>query len=152
MFYFPPATNALRVNPINGETAPITSPLDLAAFSTTEEAQAMLVAVRPLVPDVKLVDNPNGFTVQYGSDGRKINALVGSIDLQDGKGARAVADFVGMLIARKNWGGAWNEELPGPSEQLYVVPDGTFDTGDAVLVWGRAGLTPSDIARAVAQS
>lgn len=128
MAYTIPPTNARRLNPISQVTQAITDPMTLLLFSTVADANAMLALAKQIDPNAALADNPMGLPVIYGDDGRKINVLVGTVN------GAAYMDAVGVLIAQKNFGPAWNEGRLPPYNKLVFDTEG-FDTADGQFDW-----------------
>lgn len=113
--YTPPATNAQSVNPFNGNLSPITSSTALILFSSPEDDEAMLPILKQLDPNVSTFDGQGVVCpeIAYGDDGRKILGVQGTVN------GLAYQSTVGILIAQKNWGSAWNAGRQQPYTSLF---------------------------------
>jgi len=127
--YQPPTTNATLLNPCTGAETPITSAEALILFSSDADVAAILPLVKALDPDTQQFDGSGILCppVVYGSDGRKINCVQGTID------GKPYQEAIGILIAQKYWGAMWNEERQQPYNKLYADP---IAGGGLELNWG----------------
>jgi hypothetical protein len=117
--YIPPPTNALNVNPYTGATTPITSVGELLLFSSPADLGALLPLIQQMAPNAVAGDGNGTFgpPVLYGSDGRTINIITGTVELSPGSQPIACTLVVGLVIAQKFYGPMWNgmnQPQPGP--------------------------------------
>jgi hypothetical protein len=144
--YIPPPTNAQQIT-ISGGLAPITSLQWLTLFSSDADVAALKPLILAIAPDATFYDGNGIFCppVQYGSDGRRVNAVMFTVQPVQGGSPLNMNTCIGSLIAQKNNNAMWNgERQPGPGgvyNTLYV--DSLNDGGDAELDWGYVAPPPT---------
>jgi hypothetical protein len=126
--YNPPSTNAQLINIVTGATQPITSPTALILFSSDDDVAKILPLVKALDPSAELFDGAGIVCppVAYGSDGRRVNCVQGTINGQQYQAA------IGILVAQQFWGPMWNQMRQTPYTKLYADPI----PGGVQLNWG----------------